>query len=227
MYQTVQSRKGARLLSIDACCCLEEKLERKLHRSRTALLVLRRKRTNVLIEHLSRSAECRARTSWIDTTEIRVVQEVESFRAKLQPQSFTYGKLAPDRHVDLPVAETAHKVPGSAAELPGGWINESGWIYGTSAWVLRPINVDGLVRYDIETWAVLTPRGGVSELSPADRHGKASSRDQSAIEPPMVRQSLCKPIATHTRQIPTPAALEIVTYVEIAVPTDESRLADS
>lgn len=59
---------------------LEHEPEGKLHRSSSALLVLRGNRCQTGIQHLSRLAERDIGIGRIDVSEVRVIEEIECFR---------------------------------------------------------------------------------------------------------------------------------------------------
>src|SRR6516165_10270926 len=79
----------------------EEKLERKLQRPWTALLILRGNRAETLIQHLRRLAECSVGQSCIDTAEVGVIQEIEALRTELNPKPIERLEFPMQRKIQL------------------------------------------------------------------------------------------------------------------------------
>ena len=104
---------------IDDSHRLEEQLKCKLHGSWAALLVLSSNRAQSLIQHLGRLAKCGITKIRIHKTEIGMIQNVECFRPKLQPQSFLDWEFPPNRQIDLRFAETADEIPGGGTARAG------------------------------------------------------------------------------------------------------------
>ena len=73
----------AGLSSAAARSTLEAEFERELHGARPTLLVLSCYRPKTLVQHLCRLAERSVSEIGVDVPEVRVIQQIEGFSAKL------------------------------------------------------------------------------------------------------------------------------------------------
>jgi hypothetical protein len=93
----------------------KEELQRKLHRPRPALLILRGNRTKALVERLCRLSKSGVAQRRIDITEDGMVEDIECFRTELQIQALIQPEVAPDSHIDLGRCEPSKVVSGHGA----------------------------------------------------------------------------------------------------------------
>ena len=116
---------------------LEDELESKLHGTRATHLIERTQdaqRTRQCSRGLPKSTLAELR---VDGSEIRVIEDVESFGAELQFQPLMDRKIPTDSQVHLQSPKKPCEVPGSIAET-GIYSGEGIWINCPSSRTLLP-----------------------------------------------------------------------------------------
>src|SRR5437762_11098780 len=98
----------------------KNQLERELHRSCPTHLILRIQDAQRICERACRLSKrasvvrigrlVRRAQDGVDSSEIRVVEDIESLRAELQRQTLMDGKLPANRQIHLPGPETSNEV---------------------------------------------------------------------------------------------------------------------
>ena len=100
--------------------CSEEKFEGKLHGSGATLLILRSHCAEACIQHLGSLTKHRIGIRWINVSEVRVVEEIECLRSKLQDERIMQMDVPSGRQIELRCAETSHEIARSISGSPGG-----------------------------------------------------------------------------------------------------------
>src|SRR5260370_24690184 len=83
---------------------LEQNFRRKLKGTRAANLVQLTDTTQLLVQHVGRLTEVRCCEGRLNGPKVRMIEDIESFRAELQRHLFCELELSPECRIHLPNA---------------------------------------------------------------------------------------------------------------------------
>ncbi len=112
---------------------LKHDLECELHRARPAHLVQGAQNTQRIRKSCRRLPERRLSKVAVYKAKIWMIEDIESFRAKLQAEMLMNRELAANRQIHLPSSKTSGKVAWGIAET-AAYGREGIWIDGPPAW---------------------------------------------------------------------------------------------